>query len=195
MDNIDKMIYTHWSDLEKELGMCLDGLGYMRQYSSRAEFLRISDQFNYILWDIEQPEILSITRTELLSEILERLSLEKSEYIRADVARHPNADQKLLERLSDDESEEVRAAIVKNPNVGGSLLEKLSTDVCWSVRANVARNSKTYNRILKKLRKDESIHVRSVVHRRPRIRRICRVSIELGEPKVKKARISKYIKN
>lgn len=121
--------------------------------------------------------------------ILEILSYDLCEDIRANVASHYNSHISILERLSNDSSEKVRCYITFNVNCTANLLDKLSfceenhiryyvsrhkncsiktlerlcKDNCTSVRQTVVLNKKCNKSILDCLSKDENKEVRFLV--------------------------------
>ncbi|BCD61101.1 MULTISPECIES: hypothetical protein [unclassified Nitratiruptor] len=87
------------------------------------------------------------------AEILEKLSQDSVNLVRALVATNPNTPVQCLYTLFEDEKI-VRDGISGNPNAPKELLEKLSQDSDKLVRLRVAENPSTPKEILEKLIED-----------------------------------------
>ncbi len=87
------------------------------------------------------------------AEILEKLSRDEVNLVRALVATNPNTPIHCLYQFMEDEKI-VRDGISGNPNAPGELLEKLAQDSDKLVRLRVAENPATPKATLQKLAKD-----------------------------------------
>jgi hypothetical protein len=93
-------------------------------------------------------EIAAFERTP--PDVLVFLS-EKSQRVRAALAKNPGLSAQLFEKLLADESPRVRAALAGNQNVSAAVLEKLAQDSDASVRAAVARSPVATPELLERL--------------------------------------------
>ena len=96
-------------------------------------------------------------------ETLDRLSEEELEYTRVSVAKNPNTLPETLTKLSDDKDNFVKRGAICNPNCPSEVLIKMSGDKGGDVRSCVAQNPNTPIDILTNLSKDNDIHVRKHV--------------------------------
>ena len=86
--------------------------------------------------------------------ILQNLSEDEDEDVRASVALNPNTDSKILKILSEDENEYVRECVAWNPNTDAKTLKILSEDEEYSVREMIAQKTKRLPEDLKSLSKE-----------------------------------------
>ena len=150
--------------------------------SNKIEIKNLSDKERFEL--AENPNTSS--------EILDKLSHDEEDYIRAAVASNPNTQigamfklahdykinvrfivakntsfEVILKKLSKDEEESVRSAVASNQNTSVEIFDKLSKDEKERVRDSVASNKNTSVEILDKLANDESKFVRYSVAENP----------------------------
>lgn len=90
---------------------------------------------------------------------LDRLSTDKYETVRADVAEHPCASAGTLSRLARDEKDSVRGYVTRNPNTDSATLDRLAHDKNPWVRAGVAGNPNARSQTLMTLASDEDDRV------------------------------------
>jgi len=100
-------------------------------------------------------------------EVLERLSSDEFDHVREAVAENPSTPSDALMKLSSDEFSHVREAVAENPSTTLGVLIKLSDDVWHNVRKLVSQNLSTPPGVLKKLSSDEIERVRVGVARNP----------------------------
>ncbi len=74
-------------------------------------------------------------------------------------AANPNTQEEILDALSKNSSESIRAAVASNCSTFPELLENLSKDRSVKVKGNVAANTNTFTKTLEKLSKDRNISV------------------------------------
>ena len=86
---------------------------------------------------------------------------------RIEIAKSTN-DFSIIEILSADENEKVRAYLAENTGCSEYVLDLLSNDINWEVRANVAKNPNASIHILERLRNDDDAAARVNVMDNPK---------------------------
>lgn len=90
----------------------------------------------------------------------ERLGIEE----RIRLAADKNTPANVLEELSKDVDENVRAKVAKNENTSVTVLKELAKDEHWTVRCAVTYNKNTPLPVLKTLNEDEEKVVRDLAY-------------------------------
>ena len=113
---------------------------------------------------VKEQFVYKVIYKELTStEVLEKLSSDKSDNIRDMVASSLSTPPEVLEKLSSDEFDNVREAVAENPSTPPDALMKLSSDEFSHVREAVAENPSTTLGVLIKLSDDDWHNVRKLV--------------------------------
>ncbi|VEP18538.1 hypothetical protein H1P_800029 [Hyella patelloides LEGE 07179] len=97
--------------------------------------------------------------------ILDQLSKDKNELVRADVAYHKNTPLSTLRQLFGDKSERVITSLASNKKISNnsSLVSQLLQNKSESIRLRLARSSQTSETILEELSLDRSESVLAAV--------------------------------
>ncbi len=98
----------------------------------------------------EQEKYVAAEYINTPTKSLEILAKDEDCYIRARVARNPNASPETLKVLASDEDWVVRCMVAENPNAPLKSLELLATDERYYVRLMVAENPNC-NQIIERL--------------------------------------------
>lgn len=123
-------------------------------YADNSDLGGISDRWN-------------IADTTDDPKVLERLSNDEMNYLRAAVARNKYTPVDILAKLADDVSKDVRYNVAINSNTPSNVLIKLADDFEYEVRAGVARNESTPAEFIVKLASDENKYVRNNANNNP----------------------------
>jgi hypothetical protein len=119
----------------------------------------------------EVPKVKEAVAANLITPlyILEKLSRDKSKYVRCEVAKNPNVSLDILKKLAEDKEEDVRVAVLENPISTMEMLEKFSKDKSEHVRFAVAIDERTPGKILENLSRndDEDLYVIAAITENP----------------------------
>ena len=91
---------------------------------------------------------------------LDKLSKDKDDGVRLNVAGNPRTSPKTLDKLSKDKEWDVRINVAENPNTSPKTLDKMADDKDYRVQLAVINNKNTSKDTLKKLSKHKSLSTR-----------------------------------
>ena len=90
---------------------------------------------------------------------LDKLSKDKDEGIRLNVAGNPRTSPKTLDKLSKDKELSVRLNVAQNHNTSSKTLDNMADDKDYRVQLSVINNQNTSKDTLKKLSKNKSLSI------------------------------------